>query len=43
MIAPAYTMICTTNRNDDPSIRKNTAIVKKLTISSSARVDRRCA
>jgi hypothetical protein len=36
MMAPAYTMIWTTNRNGDPRIRKNTARVKKFTMSSSA-------
>ena len=36
MIAPAYTMIWTTNRNGDPRTRKKTARVKKLTIRRSA-------
>src|SRR5712692_5234996 len=29
-------MICTTKRKSEPSVKKNTAIVKRLTISSSA-------
>src|SRR3954451_16975650 len=36
MIAPAYTMIWTANRNGDPSTRKNTARQKKFTIRNSA-------
>ena len=36
MIAPAYTMIWTANRNGAPSIRKKTAIVKKFTMRNSA-------
>ena len=36
MIAPAYTMICTANRNGASSSRYITAIVKKFTIRNSA-------
>ena len=36
MIAPAYTMICTANRNGASSSRYITAIVKKFTTRNSA-------
>ena len=36
MMAPAYTMICTANRNGASSSRYITAIVKKFTIRNSA-------
>ena len=36
MIAPAYTMICTANRNGASSSRYITAIVKKFTMRNSA-------
>ena len=36
MIAPAYTMICTANRNGASSSRYITAIQKKFTIRNSA-------
>ena len=36
MIAPAYTMICTTNRNSEPRTRNSTARVNRFAIRNSA-------